>query len=256
MAIRVSDVWIRYRTSYESNPTLRNAFMKFGRRDGRQKKVKIVEAVRNVSMDVPHGTVLGLIGANGAGKSTLMRAMAGILPPTEGRIIVNGRVSTLLALGVGFNPMLSGRENVILGGLAAGLSVEQVEEKFDEIAAFADLGDFIDMPMRTYSSGMYGRLGFSVSVNMNPDILLVDEALSTGDAAFKAKSIAKMRELVSEARTIVIVSHALGLMQELCNTAAWLHKGELIQTGEPIEVCEAYMKFLKVGETAITLEDL
>jgi ABC-type polysaccharide/polyol phosphate transport system ATPase subunit len=256
LAIRLEQVWIRYRTSYEANPTLRGAFMRMGHRETRKRQVKIIEAVRDVSLDVPHGSVLGLLGANGAGKSTLMRAMAGILPPTQGRIVVNGRVSTLLSLGVGFNPMLSGRENVILGGLAAGLTVDQVEAKFDEIADFADLGEFIDMPMRTYSSGMYGRLGFAVSVNMDPDILLIDEALSTGDAAFKEKSIAKMRELVSEARTIVIVSHALGLMQELCNTAAWLHKGELIQTGEPLEVCEAYMKFLQVGETAITLEDV
>ncbi len=256
LAIRLEQVWIRYRTSYEANPTLRGAFMRLGRREGRKRQVKVVEAVRDVTMDVPHGTVLGILGANGAGKSTLMRAMAGILPPTEGRIIVNGRVSTLLALGVGFNPMLSGRENVILGGLAAGLSVDQVEAKFDEIAAFADIGDFIDLPMRTYSSGMYGRLGFSVSVNMDPDILLIDEALSTGDAAFKEKANAKMRELVSEARTIVIVSHALALMQELCDSAAWLHKGELIQTGVPGEVVEAYMKFLKVGESAITLEDV
>ena len=256
LAIRLEQVWIRYRTSYEANPTLRGAFMRLGRSEGRKRQVKVVEAVRDVTMDVPHGTVLGILGANGAGKSTLMRAMAGILPPTEGRIIVNGRVSTLLALGVGFNPMLSGRENVILGGLAAGLSVDQVEAKFDEIAAFADIGDFIDLPMRTYSSGMYGRLGFSVSVNMDPDILLIDEALSTGDAAFKEKANAKMRELVSEARTIVIVSHALALMQELCDSAAWLHKGELIQTGAPGEVVEAYMKFLKVGESAITLEDV
>ena len=155
VAIRVEDVVIRYKTSYEKNPTLRNAFIKFGKREGRRRQVKVIEAVNHLTMDVPHGSVLGILGANGAGKSTLMRAMAGILPPTEGRIVVNGRVSTLLALGVGFNPMLSGRENVILGGLAAGLSVEQVEAKFDEIADFAELGDFIDMPMRTYSSGMY-----------------------------------------------------------------------------------------------------
>jgi teichoic acid transport system ATP-binding protein len=256
LAIRVSDVWIRYKTSYERNPTLRNAFIKFGKREGRRRQVRIVEAVKNVSFDVPHGTVLGLVGANGAGKSTLMRAMAGILPPTEGRIIVNGRVSTLLALGIGFNPMLSGRENVVLGGLAAGLTVDQVEAKFDEIAAFADLGDFIDMPMRTYSAGMYGRLGFAVSVNMDPDILLIDEALSTGDAAFREKSMNKMRELVSEARTIVIVSHAMGLITELCNHAAWLHKGELLQTGAPADIVEAYMKFLNVGESAVTLEDV
>lgn len=256
LAIQVSDVSIRYRTSYEKNPTLRNAFIKFGKREGRRRQVKVIEAVKHLSLDVPHGSVLGILGANGAGKSTIMRAMAGILPPTEGRIVVNGRVSTLLALGVGFNPMLSGRENVILGGLAAGLSVEAVEAKFDEIAEFADIGEFIDMPMRTYSAGMYGRLGFSVSVNMEPNILLIDETLSTGDAAFREKSVAKMRELVQEARTIVIVSHALGLMQELCNSAAWLHKGELLQTGKPQEVVDAYMRFLNVGETPTTLEDL
>jgi ABC-type polysaccharide/polyol phosphate transport system ATPase subunit len=259
VSIRVEDVKIRYRTTFESQPTLRSAFLRLGRRrqEGPRKGVRIVEAVKGVSFDVANGTVLGLVGANGAGKSTLMRAMAGILPPSEGRIIVNGRVSTLLALGVGFNGALSGRENVILGGLAAGLTVEQVQEKFEEIADFADLPDgFIDMPMRTYSSGMYGRLAFAVSVNMEPDILLVDEALSTGDAAFKEKSMDKMRELVSEARTIVIVSHALGTIQELCNHAVWLHKGEMIQAGEPHEVTEAYMKFLKVGESAIALEDI
>ena len=137
-----------------------------------------------------------------------------------------------------------------------GLTVDQVEDKFDEIAAFADLPDgFIDMPMRTYSSGMYGRLAFAVSVCMDPDILLVDEALSTGDAAFKEKSLDRMRELVSQARTIVLVSHAMGLMQELCTTVAWLHKGELIRIGDAEQVCEDYMRFLNVGESAIALED-
>src|SRR4029079_16314660 len=133
---------------------------------------------------------------------------------------------------VGFNRKLSGRENVILGGLAAGLSRERVEEKYEAIAAFAELEEFMDLPMRTYSSGMYGRLAFSVSVDMEPDILLVDEALSTGDAAFKEKSMNKMRELVGQARTIVIVSHGLGTIQELCSSALWLHKGELISSGK------------------------
>jgi teichoic acid transport system ATP-binding protein len=257
--IHVEDVWIRYRTSFDRQ-TLRGAYLRLSRRhreESRQRGIRIIEAVKNVSFDVSQGTVLGLVGSNGAGKSTLMRAMAGILPPSEGRIVVNGRVSTLLALGVGFNGALTGRENVTLGGLAAGLTVDQVQEKFEEIAAFADLPDgFIDMPMRTYSSGMYGRLAFAVSVNMEPDILLVDEALSTGDAAFKEKSMDKMRELVGEARTIVIVSHALGTIQELCNRVVWLHKGEVVQAGDPHEVTEAYMKFLKIGESAIALEDV
>src|SRR3954449_5216443 len=138
-----------------------------------------------------------------------MRSVARILQATDHRIEVHGRVSTLLALGVGFNPDLSGRENVILGGLATGLPREQLHEKYDEIADFAELGDFMDLPMRTYSSGMYGRLAFSVAVNMDPDILLIDEALSVGDARFKRKSFEKMRELCERAGTIVLVSHAL-----------------------------------------------
>jgi ABC-type polysaccharide/polyol phosphate transport system ATPase subunit len=259
LSIRCEEVWLRYRTSFEPRPTLKGAVSRrFKRNAGPKRQVRVVEAVKGVSFDVPHGTVLGIVGANGAGKSTLMRAMAGILAPSEGRILVNGRVSTLLALGVGFNGVLSGRENIILGGLAAGLTADEVEERYEEIADFADLPDgFIDMPMRTYSSGMYGRLAFSVSVHMEPDILLVDEALSTGDAAFKEKSMSKMRELVGQARTIVIVSHGLGTIQELCNSALWLHKGELIRSGEPDQVVEAYMKFLNVGEIPISaLEDV
>jgi ABC-type polysaccharide/polyol phosphate transport system ATPase subunit len=257
VSLRLEDVWIRYRTAFEQNPTLRGAFLRMGGREGRKRQVRVIEAVKGVTFDVPNGTVLGILGANGAGKSTLMRAMAGILAPSEGRIIVNGRVSTLLALGVGFNPSLSGRENVVLGGLAAGLTVDQVEAKYEEIAAFADLEDgFIDMPMRTYSSGMYGRLAFAVSVSMEPDILLVDEALSTGDAAFKEKSMAKMKELVAEARTIVIVSHALATIEELCSQAVWLHKGQMLASGEPVGVIAQYRKFLHVGESAITLEDV
>lgn len=257
VAVSMRDVWIRYRTSFDPNPTFRKAFTSLGKKT-REKNVRVVEAVRGVSAEVSRGTVMGVIGSNGAGKSTLMRALAGILAPSEGRIEVRGRVSTLLALGVGFNAALSGRENVILGGLAAGLTREEVEAKYDDIAAFADLPDgFIDMPMRTYSSGMYGRLGFAVSVNMDPDILLVDEALSTGDAAFKDKSFNKMRELCAQASTIFLVSHALGTVQELCNDVMWLHKGQLIQRGKPKEICKAYTDFLHVRETAITtLEDI
>ena len=184
-AINVEDVSVTYRTSFERAPTLRSTMLRLGRRE---RVVREIEAVRNVSFDVPHGTVLGVVGANGAGKSTLMRTIAGILPPSAGRVEVHGRVSTLLALGVGFNRKLSGRENVVLGGLAAGLKREQLAEKYDDIVAFAELEDFMDMPMRTYSSGMYGRLAFSVAVNMDPDILLIDEALSVGDARFRRKS--------------------------------------------------------------------
>jgi teichoic acid transport system ATP-binding protein len=252
-AVSVENLTITYRTTFESRPTLRTSLMRAGRR---QRSVREIEAVKDVSFQVAHGTVLGVVGVNGAGKSTMMRAVAGILPPTDGRIEVDGRVSTLLALGVGFNRDLSGRQNVILGGLAAGLPREQLHEKYDEIVAFAELEDFMDMPMRTYSSGMYGRLAFSVAVNMDPDILLIDEALSVGDARFKKKSLRRMRRLCRQAGTILIVSHALGTIRQLCTEVVWMHKGKLVMWGEPETVIGEYTRYMDVGETDVALEDL
>ena len=254
MSIRVQDVSVTYRTSVERKPTLKSTLLRLGRRE---RIVHEIEAVRGVSFDVPHGTVLGIVGSNGAGKSTLVRTIAGILPPTSGRVEVLGRVSTLLALGVGFNRKLSGRENVILGGLAAGLSRERLEEKYEEIAAFAELEEFMDLPMRTYSSGMYGRLAFSVAVNMEPDILLIDEALSVGDARFKRKSLNKMRELCGEDRTVVLVSHALGTIRELADEVVWMHKGEMRMYGGADEVVDAYSDFLEIRDDEVSaLEDV
>ena len=252
-SIRVDDVSVTYRTSYERAPTLRSTLLRLGRRE---RMVREIEALKHVSFEVPHGAVLGIVGANGAGKSTLVRTIAGILPPSEGRVEVHGRVSTLLALGVGFNRELSGRENVVLGGLAAGLTRDQLEDKYEEIVEFAELEEFMDLPMRTYSSGMYGRLAFSVAVNMDPDILLIDEALSVGDARFRRKSFEKMRELCGQARTIVLVSHALGSIRELCTEAIWMHKGQMLLADTPDAVVEAYTRFLDVGETPETLEDI
>ncbi len=251
--IRVDDVSVTYRTSLEARPTLRGTLLRFGRRE---RVIREVKALKNVSFEVPHGKVMGVVGANGAGKSTLMRTVAGILPPTEGRVEVHGRVSTLLALGVGFNRRLTGRENVVLGGLAAGLTRDELAERYDEIVAFAELEEFMDMPMRTYSSGMYGRLAFAVAVHMHPDILIIDEALSVGDARFRNKSLDKMRELCSEDRTVLLVSHALGTIEELCDEAIWMHKGKLRTCGEPAAVVEAYTKFLGVREDALTMEDV
>jgi ABC-type polysaccharide/polyol phosphate transport system ATPase subunit len=252
-AVRVEDLSVTYRTTYEARPTLRTTLMRAGRRE---RLVREIEAVKDVSFEVAHGTVLGVVGVNGAGKSTLMRTVAGILPPTDGRVEVDGRVSTLLALGVGFNKELSGRENVILGGLAAGLPRDQLRAKYDDIVRFAELEDFMDLPMRTYSSGMYGRLAFSVAVNMDPDILLVDEALSVGDARFKKKSLRRMRTLCEHAGTILIVSHALGTIRELCTDIVWMHKGRMVMWGEPETVIAEYTRFMDVGETNVALEDL
>ena len=253
LSIRVEDVSVTYRTSFERRPTLRNTVLRLGRRE---RVVREIEALKGVSFEVRRGKVLGILGANGAGKSTLVRTVAGILPPTEGRVEIKGRVSTLLALGVGFNRDLSGRDNVVLGGLAAGLSRDQMAAKYDEIVEFAELEEFMDLPMRTYSSGMYGRLAFSVAVNMDPDILLIDEALSVGDAHFRRKSFDKMQELCGQARTIVLVSHSMGSISELCDEAIWMHKGELRLGGEPDAVIEAYTEFLDVRNDALTKEDL
>jgi ABC-type polysaccharide/polyol phosphate transport system ATPase subunit len=254
ISISVQNVSVTYRTSFEKKPTLRETVKRLGRRE---RIVREIEALQGVSFDVEHGKVLGIVGANGAGKSTLVRTIAGILPPTSGRIEVDGRVSTLLALGVGFNRKLSGRENVVLGGLAAGLTRDHLADKYEDIVEFAELEEFMDMPMQTYSSGMYGRLGFSVAVNMDPDILLIDEALSVGDARFKRKSFEKMRELCTEDRTIVLVSHSMASIEELCDQAIWLHKGELRMEGEPDEVIDAYTTFLDVKKDAVsTMEDV
>jgi teichoic acid transport system ATP-binding protein len=260
MRIRVEDVSVTYRTSLEKKPTLHGTLLRVGRR---QRVVREIEAVKNVSFEVPHGKVMGVVGANGAGKSTLMRTVAGILPPTSGRVEVNGRVSTLLSLGVGFNRKLTGRQNVVLGGLAAGLTRAELAEKYDEIVDFAELEDFMDMPMpmRTYSAGMYGRLAFAVAVTMHPDILIIDEALSVGDARFRRKSFRRMRQLCSEDRTILLVSHALGSIERLCDECIWLDKGELRMWNEPTAVVEAYTEFLGVHDEdeepdPVTMEDV
>jgi ABC-type polysaccharide/polyol phosphate transport system ATPase subunit len=254
--IRVEDVSVTYRTSLERAPTLKGTLLRLGRR---QRVIREIQALKNVSFTVAHGKVLGVVGANGAGKSTLMRTVAGILPPTSGRVEVHGRVSTLLSLGVGFNRKLTGRQNVVLGGLAAGLRRSELAEKYDEIVEFAELEDFMDMPMRTYSSGMYGRLAFAVAVTMHPDILIIDEALSVGDARFRKKSFERMRELCSEDRTILLVSHALGSIEKLCDEAIWLDKGRIQMWDEPHAVVEAYTDFLGVREEEedpVAMEDV
>lgn len=251
--MKVEHLSITYRTTMERVPTFKSAITRFGRGES---AIKEVHAVDDVSFEVPERTSLGIIGNNGAGKSTLMRALAGILPPTKGRIEVRGRITPLLALGVGFNNSLSGRENIILGGLASGLSRKEVEARADLVTEFAGLEEFIDAPMRTYSSGMYSRLAFSVAVNMDPDILMIDEALSAGDATFKTKAAEKMQQMRESARAMFLVSHSLGSVVELCNDCIWLHKGKLMMHDTPEKVVKAYQKFVNIGDSAMILEDL
>jgi ABC-type polysaccharide/polyol phosphate transport system ATPase subunit len=205
---------------------------------------------------VKYGKVLGVIGTNGAGKSSLMRVISGILPPTSGRVEVFGKVSTLLALGVGFNGKLTGRENVYLGGLAAGMTRSEIDTKFDEIVEFSGLADVIDAPMRTYSSGMYSRLAFSVAISLDPDILIIDEALSTGDARYKVKSLNKIVEMRGEDRALIIVSHAMKTLKTVCDEVLWLDRGKILLKGDPTMVIKAYREFLNVGTTPEGDEDI
>jgi teichoic acid transport system ATP-binding protein len=252
IAISVQDLSITYRTSFESAPTLKSTIARLGRRN---KLVKTVDAIKNISFEIPHGTVLGVVGHNGAGKSTLLRAIAGIMPPSSGEIMVHGEVSALLSLAAGFNSALSAPENVLLAGLAAGMTRDEVLERVDEIIAFAEIEDFRDMPIKTYSSGMASRLAFSAAVHMKPDILLIDEALSAGDARFKVKAQKKMRELMDTARTMVVVSHGSNTIKELCSDAIWLDHGNLMMHGDANAVVNEYLDFMKVERKAAAATD-
>jgi len=237
-AVRVEDLWIRYRTTAEASTTLKEAITA---RRGRVKSARYVEALRGVTFDVPAGGVYGVIGHNGAGKSTLFRTIAGILAPSEGRVTVAGRVTPLLALGVGFNRELTGRENILLGGLATGLQADEIMAHYDEVVSFADLGPALDYPMRTYSSGMYARLGFAVASHLDPDIMLIDEALSAGDGRFKKRCMDKLVELCGRDCTVMVISHGLGLIKYLAERCVWLESGQVRMEGLGAEVVDAYL---------------
>ena len=203
-----------------------------------------VDALKGVTFDVQRGEAFGVIGRNGAGKSTLMRLMARTMRPNEGTVTVNGRTSTLLQLGVGFNVQLSGRRNVYLGSLAAGVAMKDIGRRFGDIVAYAELGEAIERPMKTYSSGMFARLAFSVSMHMEPDILLLDEILAVGDAGFKKKSLQSMRDLLSRSGTIVLVSHSMRDVAGFCDRAVWLDEGVVRAQGPASEVVQAYGDFI------------
>jgi len=214
--------------------------------DGQVRERKFT-ALRDVSFTVERGKVLGIIGPNGAGKSTLLKLVAGIYNPTSGQIRVDGRVSALLNLGVGFHPDLTGRENVYISGLALGLSRSRIRALLGEITHFAELEEFIDAPVRTYSSGMFMRLAFSVAVNVDPDILLLDEVLSVGDSNFAAKSKARIEEFKTAGKTILFVSHDLRAVQSWCHSVLWLEHGGVEQYGEATAVVGAYRSHYHVG---------
>lgn len=203
---------------------------------------EVVAAVDDVSFAVEKGETFGLIGENGSGKSTILKMVAGIAKPSAGRLTVKGKVSALIELGAGFHPEISGRENVYINGIMLGLTKKEIAKKFDEIVRFAELEDFIEAPVKTYSSGMYMRLGFSIAINVNPEVLLVDEVLAVGDAAFVPKCLDRIDDFRRRKKTILFVSHDLSTVSKICNRVAWIKNGKIRMLGEPKRVVDAYMQ--------------
>ena len=211
----------------------------------RKSKLEVYEALRGISFEVKKGEIMGIVGKNGSGKSTLLRAIAGIFSADSGSIELESDSVSLLSIGVGFQKKLSGRENIILSGMLLGFSEQEVRDKMDEIIEFANLGKFIDRPVKTYSSGMYSKLAFSITAVLETDIMLIDEVLSVGDAKFKKKSYKKMQELImDENRTVVIVSHSTETLEKLCTSLLWLHEGEIKMQGDTKTVLDAYNEFM------------
>jgi len=209
-------------------------------------KIEVFEALKGVSFEIEEGKILGIIGKNGSGKSTMLRAIAGIFSPDKGTINLHGNSISLLSIGVGFNKKLSGYENIYLSGMLLGFKEEEIKSKEKDIIDFADIGDFMYKPVKTYSSGMYSKLAFAITAILETDIMLIDEVLSVGDAKFKEKSYNKMKDLISdEKRTVIIVSHNLNTIKKLCDEVLWLNDGEIIEMGNPKEIIPRYEEFMK-----------
>ena len=228
IVVEVKDVCINYRIM--KNVTVQHNFLK------KRTHEEVFEAVKNVSFTVEKGGILGIIGKNGSGKSTLLRAIAGVFSPNSGSIDLKGHTVSLMALGVGFKENLTGRDNISLSG---------IQEKMQEIIDFAEIGEFIDRPVRTYSSGMHSKLAFAITAMLETDIMLVDEVLSVGDERFKKKSLNKMKELINDNnRTVIIVSHSIDTLKKLCDRVMWIHDGVVQKIGEPQKVLDEYVAFM------------
>lgn len=239
IAVDVDNVSKRFRLYQERNQTLKSAIMR------RRRSVhEDFWALRDISFQVPEGSTFALIGSNGSGKSTLLKCLAKIYTPTEGSITHNGRLAAMLEVGSGFHTELSGRENIYLNGSILGMSKKEIDAKYDEIVAFSGVEQFIDQPVKNYSSGMFVRLGFSIAINVRPDILVVDEVLAVGDAEFQQRCFKKFAELKREGRTVILVSHSLETVKLMCDSAAWIDRGVLQQVGATDGVVAAYLESL------------
>jgi ABC-2 type transport system ATP-binding protein/lipopolysaccharide transport system ATP-binding protein len=235
--ITVNDVSMRYRVYKSRRRSLREAlFRSLLRKD----ELIDVWALKDVSFELEQGGSLGVIGDNGAGKSTLCLLLSQIMSPTSGTVEVTGRVSALLTLGAGFQPDLTGRDNIFLNGIYLGYTQNEIEGKYDEIVEFSELDDSIDFPVRTYSNGMRARLAFSIAASIKPEILVIDELMGVGDIMFQQKSTARMKELIQESKALVVVTHSMGTVRELCSRTLWLDKGRIVAQGPTEEVVKQY----------------
>ena len=234
-AVRVNHVSKRFRLYHERNQTLKSAILR-----GKTSKHEDFWALKDIAFDVVQGHTHGLIGSNGSGKSTLLKCLAKIYWPTSGSIEYRGRMASLLEVGSGFHLELSGRENIYLNGSILGMSKKEIDSKFDEIVDFSGVERFLDQPVKNYSSGMYVRLGFSIAINVDPDILVVDEVLSVGDEEFQRKSFRKFSEFKTRGKTVILVTHSLSVVEELCDTVTWINDGEMMATGDAGVVVERY----------------
>jgi len=237
ITISLDDAGVSYRVANERIGSIKEYLI---RRIERKIQHRQFWALKNITLQVNRGETFGVIGHNGAGKSTLLKLIARVLRPTTGRVVVIGNVAPLLEFGAGFHPELTGRENIFLNGALLGFTRKEMKEKFQRIVEFAELDEFIDAPIRTYSSGMLTRLGFAVATDIDPEVLLIDEVLSVGDEAFQRKSAARMQEFRDRGSTVLLVSHNMGAIQHMCQRAAWLDHGQLMKIGEPEEIIQAY----------------
>jgi ABC-type polysaccharide/polyol phosphate transport system ATPase subunit len=243
--IEFANVTQCFRVIRERPDTLREVFARIFRR---RSQFHLFEALKNVSFAIKNGEVLGIIGRNGSGKSTTLKLIAGVYRPTSGKVAVNGTVAALIELGAGFHGDLTGRENIVINGLMLGLSRRQIRECEQRIIDFSELGEFIDTPVKQYSSGMFMRLGFGIAVEVDPDILLIDEILSVGDEAFQKKCMERIEDFQRRNKTIVYVSHAMESVKKLCTRAILLHEGHFVADGSPDEVFEKYNELLFMSE--------
>lgn len=240
--IKIENVSMKFNLEIEKDFSMKQAFVNLFTKKKKKKKSEDFWALKDVSFNIGKGEVVGLIGSNGAGKSTLLKVVSGVMKPTKGKVKVKGVISPMIELGAGFDGNLTARENIYLNGAILGYSKEFLDDKFDEIVEFSELKDFLDVPVKNFSSGMTAKLAFSIATIVNPEILIVDEILSVGDIKFQEKSKKKMMEMIKGGTTVLYVSHSLQSIKELCTKVVWLEHGKVVKMGDTNKICDAYYK--------------